>query len=113
MLLRRCSSNIARRFGLPTRRLQRHGAKPGSALLTDFGKEGKSETVIPRFNPETLAEKIGTAKASIRFLMKRFRESGFLTNSRNGQQIPSSIFTTILDDQLLCLNPAIKAPRQR
>ncbi len=46
--------------------------------LVNSGKDGKSETVISRFNQETLAETIGVTGASIGFFMRRVGKSGLL-----------------------------------
>jgi len=45
-------------------------------LLAHFGKEGVSETVIPKMSQETLAEMIGTTRSRVSFFMNRFRAFG-------------------------------------
>ena len=42
-------------------------------LLARFGKEGRSENVLPKISQETLAEMVGTTRARINFFMNRFR----------------------------------------
>lgn len=37
-------------------------------LLACFGKEGRSENVIPKISQETLAEMVGTNRARVNFL---------------------------------------------
>jgi CRP-like cAMP-binding protein len=65
-------------------------------LLAHFGKEGTSETVIPKVNQETLADMAGTTRLRVSFFMNKFRESGFLAYSRNGLQIHSSLLGVVL-----------------
>src|SRR5713101_10184084 len=47
-------------------------------LLAHFGKEGRSENVIPKISQETLAEMIGTTRARVNFFMNRFRQLGLI-----------------------------------
>ena len=45
-------------------------------ILARFGKEGRSETLIPDISQETLAEMIGTTRPRVNFFMNRFRKLG-------------------------------------
>ena len=65
-------------------------------LLAHFGKEGTSETVIPKVNQETLADMAGTTRLRVSFFMNRFRKSGFLAYSRNGLEIHRSLLAVVL-----------------
>jgi len=47
-------------------------------LLARFGKDSKTETVIPRISQEVLAEMVGTTRTRINFFMNRFRKLGFI-----------------------------------
>ena len=67
-------------------------------LLARFGKEGAPETAIPEVCQETLAEMAGTTQLRVGFFMNRFRESGFLTHSRSGLEIRSSLLAVVLHD---------------
>src|SRR5437660_11575785 len=42
-------------------------------LLGRFGKEGRSEIVLPKISQQTLAEMVGTTRARVNFFMNRFR----------------------------------------
>jgi hypothetical protein len=44
-----------------------------------FGKEGGSESVVPKLSQETLAEMVGTTRSRVSFFMNRFRKLGFTT----------------------------------
>jgi CRP-like cAMP-binding protein len=67
-------------------------------LLARFGKEGTIETVIPEVCQETLADMAGTTRSRVGFVMNSFRESGFLTYSRSGLEIHSSLLAVVLHD---------------
>ena len=66
-------------------------------LLANFGKEGKSETVIAKMSQETLAEIIGTTRSRVSFFMNRFRKLGFI--AYNGHlEVHSSLLNVVLHD---------------
>src|SRR5207237_9818062 len=46
--------------------------------LSQFGKEGKPEIVIPKISQESMAEMVGTTRARVSYCMSRFRKLGFL-----------------------------------
>jgi CRP/FNR family cyclic AMP-dependent transcriptional regulator len=66
-------------------------------LLARFGKDGKSESVVPHINQETLAEMIGTTRARVNFFMNRFRQLGFI--DYNGTlEVHSSLLDVVLHE---------------
>ena len=66
-------------------------------LLAHFGKEGRSESVIPKISQETLAEMVGTTRARINFFMNRFRQLG-LIDYNGGLEIHSSLLDIVLHE---------------
>ena len=66
-------------------------------LLARFGKEERSENVVPKISQETLAEMVGTTRARINFFMNRFRRMGFI-HYNGGLQVHSSLLNVILLD---------------
>ena len=66
-------------------------------LLAHFGKEGRSESVIPKISQETLAEMVGTTRARINFFMNRFRQLG-LIEYNGGLEIHSSLLDIVLHE---------------
>lgn len=66
-------------------------------LLARFGKEGKTESVIPKISQETLAEMVGTTRARINFFMNRFRQLG-LIDYNGGLEVKSSLLDIVLHD---------------
>src|SRR5271157_4398374 len=42
--------------------------------LAQFGKESRSETIVPRINQQTLAKMVGTTRSRINFFMNKFKK---------------------------------------
>jgi len=66
-------------------------------ILARFGKEGRSETLIPNISQETLAEMIGTTRSRVNFFMNRFRKLGFI-DYNGGLQVHSSLLSVVLHE---------------
>jgi CRP-like cAMP-binding protein len=66
-------------------------------MLARFGKEGRSENVIPKISQETLAEMVGTTRARVNFFMNRFRQLGFI-DYNGGLEVHSSLLDLVLHD---------------
>jgi CRP/FNR family cyclic AMP-dependent transcriptional regulator len=66
-------------------------------LMAHFGKEGKSEAVIPKISQEVLAEMIGTTRSRVSFFMNKFRKLGFL-DYNGGVHVHSSLLNIVLHD---------------
>ncbi len=66
-------------------------------LLARFGKEGRSENVVPKISQETLAEMVGTTRARINFFMNRFRQLGFI-DYNGGLEVHSSLLDIVLHE---------------
>jgi len=66
-------------------------------LLARFGKEGRTENVIPKISQETLAEMVGTTRARVNFFMNRFRQLG-LIDYNGGLEVHSSLLDIVLHD---------------
>jgi CRP/FNR family transcriptional regulator, cyclic AMP receptor protein len=67
-------------------------------LLARFGKEGRSENVIPKISQETLAEMVGTTRARVNFFMNRFRELGLIDYNSGGLEVHSSLLDVVLHE---------------
>lgn len=67
-------------------------------LLARFGKEGRPETVVPKFTQETLAEMVGTTRSRISYFMNRFRQMGFIEYDNSEMRIQSSLLSVIQHD---------------
>ncbi|MBI3894619.1 MAG: Crp/Fnr family transcriptional regulator [Acidobacteria bacterium] len=66
-------------------------------LLTNFGKEGKSEEVVPKISQETLAQMVGTTRERVSFFMNKFKKLG-LVEYNGGLRVHSSIINVVLHD---------------
>jgi CRP/FNR family transcriptional regulator, cyclic AMP receptor protein len=68
-------------------------------LMAHFGKEGVSETSIPRLSQETLAAMVGTTRSRVSFFMNRFRKLGFIHyDIGDNVRINSSLLNVVLHD---------------
>ena len=67
-------------------------------LLAHFGKEGVTETIIPKISQETLAEMVGTTRSRVNLFMNRFRKLGFIDYGVGGMQVHSSLLNVVLHD---------------
>jgi CRP-like cAMP-binding protein len=81
-----------------------HSEKRLARLLLSqahYGKDRKTEEVIPKIDQETLAEMVGTTRGRISFFMNKFRKQGFINyeNDYNGSlRVHSSLLNVILRD---------------
>ena len=66
-------------------------------LMAHFGKEGKSEAMIPKISQEMLAEMVGTTRSRISLFMNKFRKLGFLEYN-GGIHVHSSLLNIVLHD---------------
>jgi CRP/FNR family cyclic AMP-dependent transcriptional regulator len=67
-------------------------------LLANYGKEGRTETVINHIDQETLAHMIGSTRSRVNFFMNKFRKLGLI--EYNGKiNVHSSLLRVILHDQ--------------
>lgn len=66
-------------------------------LLAQFGKEKKSESLIPKISQEVLAEMIGTTRSRVNYFMNRFRKLGYI--DYNGRlEVHTSLLNVVLHD---------------
>jgi CRP-like cAMP-binding protein len=66
-------------------------------LLAHYGKESKTEPIIPKISQETLADMVGTTRSRISFFMNKFRKLG-LIDYNGGLKIHSSLLNIVLHD---------------
>ena len=68
-------------------------------LLAHFGKEGRSESVLPRVNQENLAQMVGTARSRVSHFMKKFKKLGFVDyTGSGGLTVHSGLLSVVLHD---------------
>jgi CRP/FNR family cyclic AMP-dependent transcriptional regulator len=68
-------------------------------LLSHFGKDSKSETVVVGVNQEHLAQMVGTTRSRINHFMNKFRKLGFIDYSATcGLTVHRGLRNVILHD---------------
>jgi CRP/FNR family transcriptional regulator, cyclic AMP receptor protein len=68
-------------------------------LLAHFGKESRSETVVPRVSQDNLAQMVGTTRSRVSHFMNKFRELGFIDYSDSGGlTVHSGLLSVVLSD---------------
>ncbi len=69
-------------------------------LLAHFGKEGRSEAVVPRINQENLAQMVGTTRSRVSHFMNKFRKLGFVDydGPMGGLTVHSGLVSVVLHD---------------
>jgi CRP/FNR family transcriptional regulator, cyclic AMP receptor protein len=78
-------------------------------LLANYGKEGRSETVINNIDQETLAQMIGSTRSRVNFFMNKFRKLGLI--DYNGKiHVHSSLLSVVLHDQTLGVYERVEDP---
>jgi CRP/FNR family transcriptional regulator, cyclic AMP receptor protein len=68
-------------------------------LLAHFGKESKSELVLPGVSQDSLAQMVGTTRSRVSHFMNKFRKLGFIDyNDSDGLMVHSSLLSVVLHD---------------
>jgi CRP/FNR family transcriptional regulator, cyclic AMP receptor protein len=68
-------------------------------LLANFGKEGKSELVLPGISQDSLAQMVGTTRSRVSHFMNKFRNLGFIDYSDgSGLMVHSGLLSVVLHD---------------
>jgi CRP-like cAMP-binding protein len=68
-------------------------------LLAHFGKESKSEKVVPRVNQKNLAQMVGITRSQVSHFMNKFRKLGFIDYSGNGGlTVQGGLLSVVLHD---------------
>ena len=67
-------------------------------LMANFGKEGRTDSVIAKISQEVLAEMVGTTRARVSHFMNKFRKLGLI--DYNGEiHVHSSLLNMLLHDE--------------
>ena len=68
-------------------------------LLSHFGKESRTETIVPRISQDNLAQMVGTTRSRVSHFMNKFRDLGFIDYSDNGGlTVQSGLLSVVLHD---------------
>jgi CRP/FNR family transcriptional regulator, cyclic AMP receptor protein len=67
-------------------------------LLSHFGKESSTETLVAGINQEHLAQMVGTTRSRINYFMNKFRKRGFIDyNSEAGLTVHRGLLSVLHD----------------
>jgi CRP/FNR family transcriptional regulator, cyclic AMP receptor protein len=66
-------------------------------LLARYGKEDRTQRVLPKLSQETLAEMVGTTRSRVNFFMNKFRKLG-LIEYNGGLKVNSSLLSIVLHE---------------
>ena len=67
-------------------------------LLAHFGKESRSELVLPRVSQDELAQMVGTTRSRISHFMNKFRNLGFIDYNEEELEVNSGLLSIILHE---------------
>jgi len=67
-------------------------------LLARYGKNEKTQRVLPAVSQETLAEMIGTTRSRVNFFLNKFRKLGFIRYDAAGLTVNPSLLTLVVHD---------------
>jgi CRP/FNR family transcriptional regulator, cyclic AMP receptor protein len=66
-------------------------------LLSNYGKEGKLEAIVPKISQEALAARIGTTRSRVNYFLNKFRKLGLI--EYNGEiKVHSALLNIIVHD---------------
>jgi len=67
-------------------------------LLAHFGKESRSELVLPRVSQDELAQMVGTTRSRISHFMNKFRNLGFIDYGEDELKVHSGLLSIVLHE---------------
>ena len=68
-------------------------------LLARFGKESKTETILPRINQEHLSQMVGTTRSRVSHFMNKFKKLGFIDYTNSGDlTVNNGLLSVVLHD---------------
>src|SRR5579872_6323825 len=67
-------------------------------LLAHFGKESRSETILPSINQENLAQMVGTTRSRVSHFMNKFKKLGFVDYHGGALTVNSGLLSVILHE---------------
>ena len=67
-------------------------------LLAHYGREPRSETVLPRINQESLAQMVGITRTRVSHFMNKFKKLGFIEYEGVGLAVNNGLLSVVLND---------------
>jgi CRP/FNR family cyclic AMP-dependent transcriptional regulator len=70
-------------------------------LLSHFGKESRTATIVPGINQENLAQMVGTTRSRVSHFLNNFRKLGYIDYGSGGLTVKSGLRSVVGHDQFL------------
>jgi CRP/FNR family transcriptional regulator, cyclic AMP receptor protein len=67
-------------------------------LLANFGKESRTESIVPAVSHDALAQMVGTTGSKVSHFMNKFKGLGFINFNGHGLTVNSSLLNVVLHD---------------
>jgi CRP/FNR family transcriptional regulator, cyclic AMP receptor protein len=67
-------------------------------LLAHFGRESRTESVVPNVSQDTLAQMVGVTRSRVSHFMNKFKSLGFINYNGHGMTVNSSLLKVVLHD---------------
>jgi CRP/FNR family transcriptional regulator, cyclic AMP receptor protein len=68
-------------------------------MLAHFGKESRTETILPGINQENLAQMVGTTRSRVTHFLNKFKKLGFVDYTGSGElTVNSGLLSIVLHD---------------
>ena len=67
-------------------------------LLSHFGKDSRTETIVPGINQEHLAQMVGTTRSRVTHFMNKFKKHGFIDYTGEELTVNSGLLSIVLHD---------------
>lgn len=67
-------------------------------LLSHFGTESRTETVVPGISQEHLAQMVGTTRSRINYFMNKFRKLGFVEYNNREMTVHDGLRSVVLNE---------------
>ena len=68
-------------------------------LLSHFGKESRTETILPGISQENLAQIVGTTRSRVSHFLNKFKDLGFIDYGHGGEMtVNNGLLSVVLHD---------------
>ena len=71
-------------------------------MLSHFGKESRTETIVPEINQENLAQMVGTTRSRVSYFLNNFRKLGYIDYGSGGLRVKAGLRKVVPHDQFPC-----------
>ena len=71
-------------------------------MLSHFGKESRTETIVPEINQENLAQMVGTTRSRVSHFLNNFRKLGYIDYGSGALTVKAGLRKVVGHDQFPC-----------